>query len=512
MRARLPLLALLLATLSGCGGPTETGTGGGGAGTGGSPTTSGTGGSPSSGTGGTGSGGSPTGSLEQDYCAPLAALICERMVECGCGAILPTGTLDLAGCISTYSTRCLSAYAPIADAVSAGQATIDAAAAAACIQMIAAKTPGCERPSGAIPQALCPAWFTGPAALGEPCAFPFCADGLGYCPSGTCEPRPTAGQPCGAGSICAPGLLCLQGECAAPAEEGAPCVASEACEPPLRCLDGGQCTTLSPQGASCAGTEECQLGLLCTGDVCSPGPAGSCDGLLCGFATDCAYPRSCHAKGAEGAPCDVNEECVAGLHCDLQSLKCAANPADGEPCLDGVLCADGLACDPLTTECAPLPGDGAPCAMKQDGAFYCADPLGCAPDGFCAPLPGEGDTCTIDYRCSAGLGCDFLPDGSFCVPLKAGGGACQSDRVCQPGLYCEFSTAECAPVLPAGSPCNDGNECGPAGTCMPDETASFTCAPRPAAGERCFFDCAPDLHCGDDEPLSFCAPDICKEL
>ncbi|MBK8257104.1 MAG: hypothetical protein IPK82_31090 [Polyangiaceae bacterium] len=145
------------------------------------------------------------------------------------------------------------------------------------------------------------------------------------------------------------------------------------------------------------------------------------------------------------------------------------------------------------------------------GPFICKDPFGCI-NGTCGALPGDGEACTGDSRCAEGLGCDFTADGSFCVPLKDAGGSCQSDRTCKPGLYCEFSKNECTPVLPVGSPCNDGNECGPQGSCLPGSGGAFECAPIPLQGERCLFDCAAGLTCAPDVTNSACFAEVCLEL
>lgn len=497
------LAAALLTTSLGCGdGDSTSGTTTGG--TGGASTTTAT-----AGAGGTG--GAPSGSLEADYCAPLAAFVCARLASCGCGFVLPSGALDEAACKSSYTARCLEAYAPVAAAVSAGTARILPDAAHACVELLDASTPACERPRGSVAQALCPTWLTADTPLGAPCEFPICATGKGLCVNAVCEPKPPEGQPCGQGGICAEGLLCVSGACASPAKEGASCDGNDACAPPLRCV-ASVCASLHPAGGDCADASACALGLTCDTPSCAERPEGPClNSAPCGNLTSCAAARACKQKGTAGADCDQDEACAPGFYCDIATALCVEGPAQGLPCVNSVLCGPGLACETDNGNCIPPPGDGQPCAFGPMGPFVCQDGLGCN-NGTCGPLPGDGQPCTIDSRCATGLGCDFTANGSFCVPLKAEGGSCQTDRTCQSGLFCDYSKNQCAPARPTGAPCKDGNECGATGSCMPDGGGAFRCAPLPSLGERCLFDCAAGQHCAPDQATSICLPDVCKEL
>lgn len=505
LRAWPLFVVALCVTLAACGGGDSTsGTTGG---TGGASTTTTIGGK--GGTGGTG--GAPSGSLEADYCAPLAAFVCKRLATCGCGFVLPSGTLDEAACGASYTARCLQAYAPIESAVASGTARILSDAAHACVALLEASTPGCERPRGSVAQALCPSWFTSDSPLGAACDFPICAAGQGLCVNAVCQPRPPAGDTCAQGGVCAEGLVCVSGACAPPAKQGESCDSNDACEPPLHCVDS-VCASLNQAGADCTDASACALGLVCDSPLCAPRPEGPClDGAPCGNLTTCAAPRTCKPQGTTGAPCAQDEACSPGFYCDQATSLCAEGPGVGLPCVNTVLCGPGLACDTDNGNCIPVPGDGAPCAFGPMGPFVCQDGLGCN-NGVCGPLPGDGQPCTVDSRCAAGLGCDFTADGSFCVPLKDEGGSCQTDRTCKPGLFCDYSKNQCALVRPTGAPCKDGNECGEAGSCMPDDGGSFRCAPLPSAGDRCLFDCEASSYCGPDAAASACLPDVCKEL
>ncbi|MBK8936358.1 MAG: hypothetical protein IPM79_01555 [Polyangiaceae bacterium] len=240
------LIFSLAALSSACGDSGTGGSGGSGGGSGGT-NEGGAGGAPTSGGGGAG-GASEPGGLEADYCAPLAELVCARAGDCGCEAILPSGDFDEALCVAGYTERCLEAYAPLADAVTLGLASIDAGRAAECIDLLTTLTPGCERPRGTVTFGLCPAWFSSDVALGEPCTFPLCAEGAGFCDDGTCAPRPVAGESC-QGLECVPGALCIDGECALPSASGAACLVDDECGPPLRCVSG-ECAALLDEGGA----------------------------------------------------------------------------------------------------------------------------------------------------------------------------------------------------------------------------------------------------------------------
>ncbi|MBK8257103.1 MAG: hypothetical protein IPK82_31085 [Polyangiaceae bacterium] len=314
----LGLLALLAGfCMTGCSDDGSSGSGGSGGSTGSTTSTS---------------EGPVNGSLEADYCAPLAAFVCSRLIACNCEVILPSGALEQAACEADYKARCLDAYAPLTQAVEQGQAHVLAAEAAACIQLLKDSTPGCERPRGSVAQALCPAWFSGEGAVGEACSFPFCGQGAGVCIDGTCEAKPEVGLPCATGGICASGLLCLDGECAAPAVEGQSCTVDDACAPPLRCVDG-VCHPLVEKGGSCSQLEACALGLECINGTCSDKEPTTCgDADPCGNLTSCFAPRVCAPKGKSGGPCFEDASCEEGLRCE--GGLCTQNPGLGEPCVN----------------------------------------------------------------------------------------------------------------------------------------------------------------------------------
>lgn len=292
---------------------------------------------------------------------------------------------------------------------------------------------------------------------------------------------------CDALALCAPD--------APSADEIEACVA--ACEQDLA-LAPESCGEAHESFARCFAERSC--------DELRQGPpveGGPCHDEYMEYSRRCfldALP-TCRARGEFGDPCESGESCAAGLACDPESSACVAAPGEGEPCADGVLCGAGLACDFGTGVCGSIPGDGEPCALGPSGPVVCADGLACLAsstgpfEAVCTSLPGDGETCSIDNRCAAGLGCDFSPEGSLCRPLRGVGGRCEADHICEDGTYCEFSELECTAYLEVGAPCNDGNECGPQGSCMPISANAFACAPLPRIGDRCLFDCEAGAVC-----------------
>lgn len=512
---RSSLLLGLVMVLVACGdseGPGGGGATGGGGGTGAQGGTGG--GDGGSGAGGDGGGGGDvSGSLEQDYCEPLAQVLCGSAAECGCDAVIPSGMFDEQLCVEAYTAECLEAYAPVAAGISAGAAVLDADAAAACIALVGETTPTCESPRGTVPLGLCPAWFYARTALDEACTFPICADGAGVCVEGTCLERPGEGDDCN-GYECAPGLLCLEGQCTAPAAAGGECGMDDACAPPLRCVEG-ECAALAGDGGECTEDAACAHGLACDGDSCGPVPEGPCvTSEDCGHLESCVNVPVCLDKAQADDPCTGDDACGVGLYCPGDTSVCTALPTEGQNCVNSVLCAPGLACTTDNGTCFPAPGDGEPCGFGQQGPAVCAAGLGCDPlTNECGALPEADAACTVDNRCAAGLGCDFTPDGSICVTLRDEGGACANDLVCGDGLHCDFAQGECAADFALGDGCSDGNECGEDADCLPGDGGAFVCSEIPGDGDACLFVCADvDQYCGRVPENAVCVAQICSAL
>jgi hypothetical protein len=118
----------------------------------------------------------PEGDFTADYCQPLAQLVCARAEQCGCGAVVPSGTLDVAGCEAQWLDQCTASYAQLVELEQSGEAVILGERARACVARIAELTPGCELPQATlITYALCEPFFASATPLGESCATLPCA-------------------------------------------------------------------------------------------------------------------------------------------------------------------------------------------------------------------------------------------------------------------------------------------------------------------------------------------------
>ncbi len=464
---------------------------------------------------GTADAGSDAGSVGTlaDYCVPLAEGLCTRASDCGCGVVLPGGTLDIAACTERWRAECEAAWGPF---VAAG-ARVDPARAAACVETIGAASPSCGAPSGVAAFALCEPFVIDAAALGEPCASPYCADGAGVCRMtgegrGTCEPRVAASGRCDDMFSCETGSACVEGSCQGLASEGEACTSDLACLPPLLCL-GDTCRPRAAVGGACEDTRGCERGLVCQGGVCATRAGSGCDeSRPCGSLEGCAAPPSCRAPLAEGEACRDNADCAPALYCADATHTCVARPTDGTACGNGVICAAGLGCDlDGAGTCRALGGMGAPCLFGEFGPFLCAAGLACT-EGACGPIPGEGQACAGTDTCAEGLGCAFGPTGSICVVPRGEGEACENRQACRVELHCG-ATGTCTADVPEGAPCDPGlGDCG--GACVPDASGGFVCRARLAEGATCLddLDCASGLTCLVRAEDTRCLAEVCGSL
>ena len=443
------------------------------------------------------------------FCTPLAMNLCTSAMTCGCGDILPGG-LDIAACTARFEAQCRSAWEPF---VTAG-AVFDPVAGAACAATIEANSLPCGAPSGVAAFALCAPFAVDPAALGEDCAAPYCADGNGYCQGNSCVPRGMVGATCSDMFSCATGLVCNDGMCTALRESGATgCTADLDCRPPLSCIDG-TCEALHAMGAACTTTRDCARGLVCNASVCSARTGTTCSDLNeCGSLTQCARPSSCRAPLARGAACISNSDCAASLYCNDASRTCVDRPAVGALCGNGVICAEGAGCDNDSADgrCRAFGGRGSSCLFGETGPFLCATGSACI-DGGCGPLPVEGEPCAGVDTCAPGLGCAFGPKGSFCVIPGVADELCENRQACRTDHYCA-AAGTCQPDVAIGAPCSpDLGDCE--GACVPDASGGFTCRANVAEGGTCLdvSDCVSGLTCLVRAEDTRCIADICARL
>ncbi|PKN44357.1 MAG: hypothetical protein CVU59_11845, partial [Deltaproteobacteria bacterium HGW-Deltaproteobacteria-17] len=349
---------------------------------------------------------------------------------------------------------------------------------------------------------------------GETCPMPGvgCNEGRGVCSpyDATCSATlPERGAACEGvctdGSVCSAGGLCVAGN------PGDDCGSERDCRLPLACI-AGRCAEAAVEDAVCIEDDACVPGLACSAqDLCAVVEAPCTDPTDCGENALCTatQARVCEPVAEDGQPCTQDQDCGAASWCDTD--LCAPRPGDAQPCAAGVWCAPGLACSLATGLCAAIPQDGEPCALSAMGPFVCDEGLACLSD-TCGPLPGPGEPCgSGDNACAEGLGCSFNTDGtSTCEPRVGAGETCTNDRQCLEGTYCEYATMLCTTVATTGAPCEDGNECGPAGACVPESGGGpFVCAPLPTTGQACYLECEAASVCHAVVTAGVCAAPVC---
>lgn len=443
----------------------------------------------------------PAARFRADYCEPLAAWLCEGAASCGCGVA------DEAECAAAFTERCAARIDPLLDDLSSGILSVSDAAIARCLEATFSRTAPCEPPNDGALVSACVTIIAGTESLGASCAFPLCAGGEGLCVDDVCAPLPVEGAPCE--GLCADPGVCVEGACRAPPVSGEACGGANRCLGPARCV-AGVCRVPAALGESCDHAEACVSGLLCEGGSCVAAPSACMDASVCGPTAECLVPaaRACVATLDVGAPCTSDRACGGGTYCDDTTNVCAAPPGDGAACGNGAVCGAGLGCGFPDGPCAPLPVAAQPCALGLMGPSLCADGLGCVA-GMCATMPGDGDICTVDNRCAGELGCDFRVDGSFCAARRDAGAECMNDQICGAGTFCDFGELRCTTWLAAGAPCSDGNECGDASACVPNDAGAFACALLPALGAGCFDACVAGAFCSTSGEGQ-CLPAICQ--
>jgi len=299
------------------------------------------------------------------------------------------------------------------------------------------------------------------------------------------------------------------------------CPPSDSCHLPGVCSHGACFGgNARPDGTQCDDGNAATVGDACVGGVCrgvapaasttaappteggTPLPAVCGQGLGpggCPVADSCHHPWSCSLgvcflglAVANGTPCDdgngvtVNDTCAAGVcggvdpcagvACPLTQGQCRVNGScsggqcgyttvpDGQPCNDGDgdtvgdACFAGLCvginpcldsfgrpvvCPPCGDTCTVA---GTCIAARERGAWrgVCTDPL--APVGtgcFDGNVDTVNETCTAEGSC---VGIDLCDDVT-CPPIDS----CHGSGSCTAGVCAD------GPLLPVGTPCDDGD-------------------------------------------------------
>ncbi|MEZ4266521.1 MAG: hypothetical protein R3F39_09090 [Myxococcota bacterium] len=332
---------------------------------------------------------------------------------------------------------------------------------------------------------------TCPAADHPQCGVTTCNPATGAC---TLNPINQGGN-CPAGACAAKGA-CVDGVCVPVGQTNCsdddPCT-TDTCDPTLGC------THAPASGAACNDGNACTSDDLCQSGLCAGQPVACTDNNPC--TTDgCAPATGCTFTPASGAPCDDGDLCTQTDTC--QSGTCVgANPkvcTAPDPCHAAGLCVAGVCgagaptdCndnDPCTTDacnpatgCTHTPASGAPCDDAsacttadtcQSGTcvgtpINCADESPCTADG-CAPATGCTHQPVSDLPCNDGNGCTTADTclAGACVGTPL---ACDDGDPCTTDA-CTAPAGTCTHLPASGAPCDDGNGCTAGDTC-----ASGTC-------------------------------------
>lgn len=322
--------------------------------------------------------------------------------------------------------------------------------------------------------------FTGKQKIGDPCSGALAS--LGYdieCEAGSsceemdgtfiCVDKGLDGDFCEAHHTCDQGLFCdiSTGRCAPRRDIGqacafkdpeAPDAGSETvpCREHLSCdPSSNTCVQYCSLGYDCVVDEQCAEGHSCipvdmgdnTYTYCLP--RGNVNGDRCDSERDCADAFHCNngacaADRAQGLSCTADNQCQAGLYCDLGGTgQCELVNNANAPCT-----AD-RECNPNTTLGCMTSDDGSRCrtALLDNGD---------------ACVPGERAGTIHGNWCRSGVCEDTSSDGIYNPVCHVGasvGQECdESDATddvdrCAVGLYCHEGV--CKTKLDSGGDCEE---------------------------------------------------------
>jgi hypothetical protein len=342
------------------------------------------------------------------------------------------------------------------------------------------------------PNGTCAAITPGTSApTGQCTAAPPCGNTGNCTTEGVCEDT-TAGTSCGSAScvanmfipagagtcnwtgMCSPGTaaLCMGGFI---------CASGTACK--TACASDGDCASLSDYcnassacaprgaaGATCSGNDQCMTQICdvagsghCCTEACTTG--GTCGATACSTSGACTYPTgstSCGSASCSGSMLTPADTCNGTGTC---------TPGTPALCSGGLICASGTACK---TTCA---SDG-DCASSSD---YCNA------SGACVARGATGvATCTTNDQCTSG----FCANGYCCN--SACSGTCQACSTALTGAAngtCSNETAgkSCGS---GGQVCSAGGACGcPSGDTLCGSTCTNTQSGDPANCGTCGHSC-----------------------
>ena len=287
----------------------------------------------------------------------------------------------------------------------------------------------------------------------------------------TCVKRGVENEPCTLDDDCDFNFYCNDsGNCAEKSDVGEICSFDDPLDPApgdenIQCKAGLSCNPITFQ---CV--EPCTLGFTCAisadGDLACPAGSGCapvevaedtgtfrvCTALgdsaqaRCNSDLDCVATRYCDGSVCQpdksvGANCAQQNECAAGLHCDVNDTGTCVNNLAAT-----TACSDDFQCGPASSGCLNQGTNGFACrANKIANGDECGDDAACA-SGRCEMASTSATVTTCVAGAAAGAACDTIPSdgealscrpGLVCFGETGGAGSGTCVQQASPGTSCE---------------------------------------------------------------------------
>jgi hypothetical protein len=292
----------------------------------------------------------------------------------------------------------------------------------------------------------------------------------------TCVKRGLQDEPCTQDTDCDFNFACSSsGNCTEKGDAGEACSFNDPSEPApgdedIQCKAGLSCNPLTLQ---CV--ESCTLGFTCAtngsdADLACPAESGCapaevaeattafrlCTALgnsaasRCNSDLDCVATRYCDGSVCQsdktnGATCGAQNECAAGLHCDVNDTGTCVNNLTAT-----TACASDFQCGPGSAGCLNQGTDGLACRnAKLPNGDECGDGVACA-SGRCELASDDAVVTTCVAGATAGADCDTVPSDGDALS-------------CRPGLLCFGETGApasgtCVQQASAGTSCENPDQ------------------------------------------------------
>ena len=304
------------------------------------------------------------------------------------------------------------------------------------------------------------------------------------------------------GSLCDQDNQCNSGHC----NHGLCCQLDDCCFDAEFCPDTYGSAAMCDDPAICQGHRQAAA---CANFMCQDGPNvpddSACNEQV--LANECGTfpPVYCNGLEKQSLPgcaksCLVDEDCLAGAHCDA---TCKPDLEDGFSCNEdsdcvSKHCAVGLCCSHGT--CCDEDGD---CVDMFAKPPVCGEPVACqgiridalCVNSMCASTESLEDdsACTADVLADdCGFYRDAVCNGDDSQVPPTCLTDCKNDAQCDPGYACV--AAACVPKVP------DGAACGQSNACTSDYCGNGFCC---SSGDCC--------QVTDDCPKSYEEPPACLE-